>query len=96
MDPSRRGCSAAEFPAHADGLKGEVLLPAVKSLVASLEENDPSASRTHREERGHTVVPVVGLEPTRPFEQSILSAPRLPFRHTGAQQRPQDYRRIKA
>ncbi|MDQ1551155.1 MAG: hypothetical protein QOD50_577, partial [Actinomycetota bacterium] len=29
-------------------------------------------------------VPVVGLEPTRPFEQSILSAPRLPFRHTGA------------
>jgi hypothetical protein len=34
--------------------------------------------------RGHRVVPVVGLEPTRPFEQSILSAPRLPFRHTGA------------
>ena len=29
-------------------------------------------------------MPVVGLEPTRPFEQSILSAPRLPFRHTGA------------
>jgi hypothetical protein len=29
---------------------------------------------------------VVGLEPTRPFGQSILSAPRLPFRHTGAQQ----------
>jgi hypothetical protein len=31
------------------------------------------------------MVPVVGLEPTRPFEQSILSAPRLPFRHTGSQ-----------
>ncbi len=28
------------------------------------------------------VVPVVGLEPTRPHGQSILSAPRLPFRHT--------------
>ena len=28
-------------------------------------------------------VPEVGLEPTRPFEQSILSAPRLPFRHSG-------------
>jgi hypothetical protein len=26
---------------------------------------------------------VVGVEPTRPFGQSILSAPRLPFRHTG-------------
>jgi hypothetical protein len=40
------------------------------------------------------VVPVVGLEPTRPFEQSILSAPRLPFRHTGAQQRGKQYRRV--
>jgi len=28
-------------------------------------------------------VPKVGFEPTRPFEQSILSAPRLPFRHSG-------------
>jgi len=28
-------------------------------------------------------VPEVGFEPTRPFEQSILSAPRLPFRHSG-------------
>jgi len=26
----------------------------------------------------------VGFEPTRPFEQSILSAPRLPFRHSGS------------
>jgi len=25
----------------------------------------------------------VGFEPTRPFGQSILSAPRLPFRHSG-------------
>jgi hypothetical protein len=32
-----------------------------------------------------TSVPVGGLEPPRPLEQSILSAPRLPFRHTGAQ-----------
>jgi hypothetical protein len=30
------------------------------------------------------VVPEVGFEPTRPFEQSILSAPRLPFRHSGS------------
>jgi len=29
------------------------------------------------------LVPKVGVEPTRPFEQSILSAPRLPFRHFG-------------
>ena len=28
-------------------------------------------------------VPVVGLEPTRPFGQPILSRSRLPFRHTG-------------
>jgi AmiR/NasT family two-component response regulator len=39
-------------------------------------------------------VPVVGLEPTRPCEQSILSAPRLPFRHTGARYRAQEYRRV--
>ena len=32
------------------------------------------------------MVPKVGVEPTRPFEQSILSAPRLPFRHFGKQQ----------
>ena len=38
-------------------------------------------------------MPVVGVEPTRPFGQSILSAPRLPFRHTG--QRPRsEYRRL--
>jgi len=28
-------------------------------------------------------VPDVGFEPTRPFGQSILSAPRLPFRQSG-------------
>jgi len=28
-------------------------------------------------------VPDVGLEPTRPYGQSILSAPRLPFRQSG-------------
>ena len=33
--------------------------------------------------RPFRTVPAVGLEPTRPFEQSILSAPRLPFRHAG-------------
>jgi peptidoglycan/LPS O-acetylase OafA/YrhL len=32
---------------------------------------------------GSASVPVVGLEPTSPLGQSILSAPRLPFRHTG-------------
>lgn len=32
---------------------------------------------------GGEVVPVVGLEPTCPLGQRILSAPRLPFRHTG-------------
>ena len=28
-------------------------------------------------------MPGVGLEPTRPFGQRILSPPRLPFRHPG-------------
>ena len=28
-------------------------------------------------------VPAVGLEPTRPLGQQILSLPRLPFRHAG-------------
>ena len=28
-------------------------------------------------------VPEVGVEPTRPFEQRIVSPPRLPFRHSG-------------
>lgn len=31
----------------------------------------------------YLIVPDVGLEPTRPSEQSILSAPRLPFRQSG-------------
>ena len=30
------------------------------------------------------MVPVVGLEPTCPRGQRILSPPRLPFHHTGA------------
>jgi hypothetical protein len=30
-----------------------------------------------------TVVPEVGVEPTRPFEQRILSPPCLPFHHSG-------------
>ena len=29
------------------------------------------------------IVPEVGVEPTRPFGQRILSPPRLPFRHSG-------------
>ena len=29
------------------------------------------------------MVPEGGLEPPRPFGQRILSAPRLPFRHSG-------------
>lgn len=29
------------------------------------------------------VVPGVGIEPTRPCGQQILSLPRLPFRHPG-------------
>lgn len=33
--------------------------------------------------RGSSHVPVVGVEPTRPFGQPILSRSRLPFRHTG-------------
>lgn len=28
-------------------------------------------------------LPAVGLEPTRPLGQQILSLPRLPFRHAG-------------
>lgn len=44
-------------------------------------------TNTARYSPGSTeVVPLVGFEPTRPFGQSILSAPRLPFRHSGAQQ----------
>ena len=30
------------------------------------------------------LVPVVGVEPTLPCGKQILSLPRLPFRHTGA------------
>ena len=30
-----------------------------------------------------SLVPVVGVEPTRPCELRILSPVRLPFRHTG-------------
>ena len=40
---------------------------------------------------------MVGLEPTRPFGQRILSAPRLPFRHTGSGRPtlgPRRYRRL--
>ena len=29
------------------------------------------------------LVPEVGVEPTRPFRQRILSPSRLPFRHSG-------------
>lgn len=36
----------------------------------------------HTQETG---VPVMGVEPTRPFGQRILSASRLPLRHTGLQ-----------
>ena len=39
-------------------------------------------------------MPDAGLEPARPYEQSILSAPRLPFRQSGAQQRSKEYRRL--
>ena len=52
--------------------------------VGKMWAKGPAAHRVPRKQR-RTSVPVVGLEPTRPFEQSILSAPRLPFRHTGAQ-----------
>src|SRR5680860_309136 len=31
----------------------------------------------------YELVPGAGLEPARPFEQSILSAPCLPFHHPG-------------
>jgi hypothetical protein len=33
------------------------------------------------------MVPGVGVEPTRPEGQGILSPPRMPFRHPGEQQR---------
>jgi hypothetical protein len=39
-------------------------------------------------------VPNVGLEPTRPLEQSILSAPRLPFRQFGSPQPKKQYRMV--
>ena len=34
----------------------------------------------------YVLVRVKGLEPPRPFGQQILSLPRLPFRHTRANQ----------
>ena len=34
-------------------------------------------------QRLFVLVPRAGLEPARPFEQSILSAPCLPFHHPG-------------
>jgi len=37
------------------------------------------------------IVPAVGLEPTRPLGQQILSLPRLPFRHAGIQYLPAGY-----
>ena len=39
--------------------------------------------KTVRKDRLFTLVPVVGLEPTRHRWQRILSPPRLPFQHTG-------------
>jgi len=47
-------------------------------------DNRKSIKRKSGEENLATFfVPEVGFEPTRPFGQSILSAPRLPFRHSG-------------
>ena len=40
-----------------------------------------------------TPVPEVGVEPTRPCGQRILSPPRLPFRHSGRSERPWYLRR---
>src|SRR5918998_1733248 len=39
--------------------------------------------RARQDERAATAMPGAGLEPARPCGQSILSAPRLPFRHPG-------------
>ena len=33
--------------------------------------------------QGFSLMPAVGLEPTRCCQQQILSLPRLPFRHAG-------------
>jgi hypothetical protein len=42
-----------------------------------------TSSATSAQVRRLLVVPRAGLEPARPFEQSILSAPCLPFHHPG-------------
>ena len=37
----------------------------------------------HAKQFEEKVVPEEGVEPTRPFDHSILSRARLPFRHSG-------------
>ncbi len=49
--------------------------------------------RTHRRPpTKEEVVPQVGLEPTRPCGQQILSLPRLPFRHWGPAREGRGYK----
>ena len=62
------------------------VLVALNEINARRVQRSPGCieeGATPGRDRPSLFVPVVGLEPTRPFGQSILSAPRLPFRHTG-------------
>ena len=59
--------------------------PRRRDRHAALCELDERRSRPQCSRGAHLThsVPGVGLEPTRPFGQWILSPPRLPFRHPG-------------
>ena len=64
------------------------------SVYADLHVKKPHKHRDFTSPHLHgffTIVPAVGLEPTRPLGQQILSLPRLPFRHAGIQYLPAGY-----
>ncbi len=64
-----------------DGGQGLLALGAVLAMRARrLDAGAPDEQGTPV---GAWTVPVVGVEPTRPLGQPILSRSRLPFRHTG-------------
>src|SRR5438552_14748809 len=77
---SFRSCSAAYVPAAP--------LPMITKRVESNGKRRllrVGCAQSGRKPRGTTrvSVPEEGLEPPRPFEQSVLSAQCLPFHHSG-------------
>ena len=71
----RRGLMTSPYPSPS--IRG----PPIQIEVPPAAPSDPP--RGARPQRLDQVVPGVGVEPTRPFGQRILSPPRLPFRHPG-------------